>query len=219
MSLKRISLAAVSLVVVLAVIFGVLWAFPLFRVNTIDVRGAAHLPAEQVREATGLQPEENMLRVDVVAAANGVAGLPWVRSVTVEREWPSTVAVEITERQAVLFSGEPDGTHLIDETGTAFTIADPPPEAVEVTGEGSDDPEVLVEVAEVVDSIDPAVREQIDRVEAPGALEIEFILGDGRTVYWGANEENHDKALAMETVLGQEGQNWNISNPAMVTVR
>lgn len=219
MSLKRISLATAAVLVLIAVTFGVLWAFPVFRVTTVDVRGAAQLPEEQVREATGLQPEENMLRVDAVAAATGVAELPWVRSVTVEREWPGTIAVEITERRPVLFSEESDGAHLIDETGATFTIADPPPEAVEVTGAGSDDPAVLVEVAEVVDAVDPAVREQVDRVEVPGALEIEFILDDGRTVYWGANEENHDKALAMATVLTQEGQNWNISNPAMVTVR
>ena len=44
-----------------------------------------------------------------------------------------------------------------------------------------------------------------------------FHLKDERTVFWGASEDNANKALAFETILKMEGQNWNISNPELVT--
>lgn len=215
---RRVGLTVVSLLVVAAVAVGLLWAFPILRVSQVEVRGANNLPAEQVQEATGIQEGENMLRVDVAAAATAVAESPWVRTVTVSRSWPDTITVELAERDAVLFQNEADGAHLIDPDGTTFAVGEPPPEAVEVTGGAADDREALADVAEVVASVPPDLRAQVERVEVPSAAEITFVMGDGRTVYWGANEENHDKALAMATVLGREGQEWNISNPAMVTV-
>lgn len=219
MSKKLIAGTLAALVTLVAIAVGMLWAFPVLQVSDYEVTGNDRLPDEVVQEATGVVAGENMMRVDVADAAAGVAALPWVRSVTVARQWPSTLGVEVTERQAVLYAGDPDETHLIDETGTPFLIDVPPETAVEITGGGQDDPDVLREVAEVVGAIPDHVLEQVARVDAPSAPDIEFHLHDGRTVYWGANENNHDKALAMETVLTQVGQHWNISAPTMVTVR
>ncbi len=210
-------LAALMTLTVMAV--GAVWAFPVLRVADYEVTGNDRISDEVVQEATGVVVGENMMRIDIVDAAAGVAGLPWVRSVTVSRRWPDTLGVEVIERQAVLYADEPDGALLIDGAGTPFLIDVPPETAVEITGAGSDETDVLSEVAEVVGSLPEYVLEQVARVDAPSAPDIQFHLHDGRTVYWGANENNHDKALAMETVLTRTGQHWNISAPTMVTVR
>ncbi len=45
-------------------------------------------------------------------------------------------------------------------------------------------------------------------------------MKDGRTVTWGANNgdaDNANKARAFASVLKMDGQNWNISNPELVT--
>lgn len=219
MSKKFVVSVSAGLVALALVVTGVLWAFPVFKVTEYDVTGNERLSAEAVQEATGVAPGENLMRVDAQQAAAGVAGLPWVRTATVARQWPSTLQVEITERRVVLYADRPDGTHLIDETGTPFIIDAPPETAIEVTGEGSDDPEVLASVTEVVEAVPEHVRAQVARVDAPSDRDIEFHLDDGRTVYWGAAQNNHDKALAMEKVLSREGQHWNVSSPTMVTVR
>ena len=44
-------------------------------------------------------------------------------------------------------------------------------------------------------------------------------LREGRTVVWGAAEDNANKALALESVLQMEGTEFNISNPELVTTR
>lgn len=219
MSKKLIASVLAGLVALALVVTGVLWAFPVFKVTEYDVTGNDRLSAEAVQEATGVPPGENLMRVDAQRAAAGVAELPWVRTATVSRQWPSTLGVEITERRVVLYSREDDGTHLIDETGTPFIVDEPPEDALEVTGEGRDDPEVLASLVEVAEALPDQVRAQVARMDAPSDRDIEFHLDDGRTVYWGAAQNNHDKALAMETVLTRQGQHWNVSSPTMVTVR
>lgn len=215
MSRKRIAAAVAGLLVALVLVVGLLWAFPVLRVSAFEVTGNARTPQEQIIDATGVLEGDNLVRVDAGRAAAGVAQLPWARSATVSRGWPGTLRVEITERRAVLFTREPDGEHLIDEDGVPFVIDVPPEDAVEVTG-GVDS---FADIAEVVNALPEHVRTLVSSVDVPGPHELTLRLHDGRTVYWGASESNHDKALAVQTVIQREGQHWNVSNPAMVTVR
>lgn len=219
MSRKRIIAVVAGILVTVLVAVGVLWAFPVLTVRTYEVTGAGYTSQEDIVAATGVPEGANLVRVDASSAAAGVVSLPWVRTATVDRGWPDTLEVTVTERQAVLYSVEDDGDHLIDETGKPFLIDVPPETAVEVTGDQRQEPAVLTSVATVVASLPEEIRGQVARVDIPSEYDITFHLHDGRTVYWGANENNHDKALAMQTVLTREGQHWNISNPAMVTVR
>lgn len=219
MSKKRVLALIASVVAIIVIIGGVLWAFPLLKVSDFEVTGNSSTPEEVIVEATGLNVGDNLVRIDAGGAAAGVVDLSWVRTATVTRGWPSTVNIEVTERQAVLFSEEEDGPHLIDATGLPFVIDLPPESAVEVTGDQRNEPNVLGSVANVVASLPDDIRVGVSRVDIPSAYDITFHLHDGRSVYWGADELNHDKALAMQTVLTQEGQHWNVSNPNMVTVR
>lgn len=215
MTRKRIVVAAVGLLAALVLAVGLVWAFPVMRVSSFEVTGNVRTPEETVVEAAGVPEGANLARVDAGGAAAGVAQLPWVRSATVSRGWPGTLKVEVTERRAVLFTREADGEHLIDERGIPFVIDVPPEDAVEVTG----GPDSFAGIADAVTSLPEHVRAMVASVDAPGPHELTLRLVDGRTVYWGAPESNHDKALATQTVIQREGEHWNVSNPAMVTVR
>ena len=56
-------------------------------------------------------------------------------------------------------------------------------------------------------------------LEVKSAYSMTFRLKDDRSVFWGASEDNANKALAFETVLKMEGGQWNISNPELVTTK
>ncbi len=219
MSRKKILLAVGGVLAVILLALGVLWAFPILRVTGYEVSGNAHSPEEYVVDATGVNLGDNLVRVDAGAAAQGVAELPWVRSATVTRQWPGTLGVEIVERQALMYSSEGDGDHLIDTEGRPFVIDVPPEGAIEVSGSLREDPEALGGVAEALMAMPEHVRALIAEVEVPGLNEISLRLHDGRTIFWGASESNHDKALAVQTVIQREGGHWNVSNPSLVTVR
>lgn len=219
MSRRTILRAAAATVAVLLLLLGILWLFPVLRVDGYEISGNDRTPQETVIGATGVGAGDNLVRIDAGQAARGVAELPWVRSATVSRQWPSTLRVEVTERQALLYTSESDGDHLIDGDGRPFVIDTPPETAVEVTGDLREDPAALADVADVVSSLPEHVRLMVASVDVPGRYEITLLLDDGRTIYWGASESNHDKSLAMQTAIQRTGEHWNLSNPGLITVR
>ncbi|MDO5511221.1 cell division protein FtsQ/DivIB [Corynebacterium sp.] len=219
MSRRKVFTVIGAVLATLLIAAGVLWAFPVLRVSSFEISGNLNSPDEYVVEATGVREGDNLVRVDAGQAARGVVDLPWVRSATVSRQWPSTLAVEVTEREVLMFSSEDDGEHLIDTEGRPFVIDVPPEGAVEVTGAQRQDAQTLAGVADALTALSDPVRALVASVDVPGEYELELRLHDGRTIFWGASEENHDKALAVQTAVQREGGHWNVSNPSMVTVR
>lgn len=220
---KKVIAIVVSVIVAIVAISGVVaWFVPIFKVGTIDVTGAARTDPEQVIEESGIVEGENLLRVDATSAAQNIAKLPWVKSVTVNRGLPGSITVELVEREAAAFVKRSDGDHVIDTEGKEIIIGTPPFGTVEVSETDADNPEVLPAVISVIKAIreqDPKMTDNIEVVEAKDQFDIALKLKDGREIYWGSAENNHDKAVAMATVLKREGQSWNISSPSMVTVR
>lgn len=212
----------VSVGVSLLVLAGIAAAMPftpMMPVHGVNVEGNAALTPEQVEELTGIVPETPMGRVDVRAAAEGVAANPWVKSATVKRDWPSSIQVDVEEYTAVAFVALEDGAHLIDAEGKDFLVADPPPGAMELVGPGIEDEEGKRAAVEIAASISEKARGQVEALDARGPYEYVLRLREGRTVVWGAAEDNANKALALESVLQMEGTEFNISNPELVTSR
>ncbi|WP_394281045.1 cell division protein FtsQ/DivIB [Corynebacterium sp.] len=211
-----IGLATVVLVAIIAAI--VVLATPLFSVRNYNVEGNSHIAPEQVIEAAGVPEGSNLARADVGSAAQGVAGLPWVKSVTVTRGWPSSLNISITEHEAVAYVEEGDGVHLINAEGAAFAIDQPPAEALEIVGDARDDEAARKNAVDIAASIPEELRLEVEAINAKDPYNFELELNDDRLVVWGAAEHNHDKSLALDTVLKREGQRFDISNPSQVAV-
>lgn len=217
---RRRTVASVGVsLLVLAAIGAAMPFTPMMPVHGVNVDGNAALTPEEVEELTGFAPETPIGRVDVRAAAEGVAGNPWVKSATVKRDWPSAIQVDVEEYTAVAFVALDDGTHLIDAEGKDFLVADPPPGAMELVGPGIEDEEGKRAAVEIAASISEKARGQVEALDARGPYDYVLRLREGRTVVWGAAEDNANKALALESVLQMEGTEFNISNPELVTSR
>ncbi|WP_288831318.1 cell division protein FtsQ/DivIB [uncultured Corynebacterium sp.] len=216
---RRRALTVAAALLVVATAAAVMPFTPALPVKGIDVEGTSHLSPEEVRSAAGVAEGTPMGRVDVGAAAAGVAGIPWVKSATVKRHWPSSVDVEVVEHVAVAYVEQGDGTHLIDPEGREFTVDAPPPGAIKIAGEAVGDEAVRADAVAVATSISERVRGQVMSIEAKGNHNFVLKLADDRTVVWGAAEDNANKALALETVLQREGREFNVTNPELVTVR
>ncbi len=220
----RRSRIGVILGIVLALVLAVagavvVYTVPVFAVNQIEVTGNRQVATEDIRSATQVPEGENLLRVDTVAAASGVVANPWIERATVHRSLPSTLTVDVVERTAVAWIDSPEGVTLIDASGTPFIQAEPPEGAIHVTGSATDEEAVLEGAVDVAASLPDELRRQVDSVAADDQYTYTLLLRDGRRVFWGESVDNENKALALETVIQREGGEWNISNPALVTVR
>lgn len=90
----------------------------LLAVQTVDVTAAPHTNADDIRKAAAIRPDLHMFDVDEAAIARRIEALPWVDKATVQRSWPRTVTITVTERaiRAVVPDGA-GGWLTVDRTG------------------------------------------------------------------------------------------------------
>jgi cell division protein FtsQ len=97
-------------------------ASPRFALREIQVSLAAHVPRDEVLELAGVAEGDRLLAIDTEPLAARVAAHPWVRSVRVRRQLPSTLIIDLTERRAAA-AVSLGGLYLVDETGHPFKKA------------------------------------------------------------------------------------------------
>lgn len=220
---KKTVLAVIAVLLAIVVAAGVVvWTTPVFKVSDIAVSGNKAVSHEDITKATGITPGDNLVRVDVEDAAGKVAELPWVSTATVSRSFPSTLRVNVGEHAPVAFFKDGDETRLIDANGEAFAVGKPPEGAVEITGETGNPKDSAVhtpemeEAVSVIAALPDDLRSRVRTLEIEERYSLRFTLDDGRTVYWGADEDNADKARAMKAALQLEEQSFNVSNPELI---
>jgi hypothetical protein len=100
-------------------ILAALLAAPAFRVHRVEVTGD-HLVSRGAVLAAARVPQASLFTVDGDAIRERIASLPWVRSVTVTTELPSTVAIAVTEWQPDLLLRHAADTTFVAATGATL---------------------------------------------------------------------------------------------------
>jgi cell division protein FtsQ len=115
----------VDLGLLLAVVAGFALALrsPLLDVDEVRVAGAAHTTADAVLERSGLQAGDQLMDVDLRAAGESIATLPWVHEVRLHRGLDGVIEISITERTAVAVAGEGDDAYFVDVEGRVLAPA------------------------------------------------------------------------------------------------
>ncbi|KAA0023142.1 cell division protein FtsQ/DivIB [Antrihabitans cavernicola] len=211
---------AISAVVVVIALFALAYFTPLLSVRKVSVLGLHSIPQEQVVSALAVPDGRPLLRVDTNAAAKRVAQIPKVAQVRVQRDYPSSIKVTVTERTPVVFFDSPQGTHLLDATGVDYAIEPPPPGVprLKVGNPGQGDPATKA-VLDVLAATPPPLRVQVGEVAAKSISDIRLTLLDGRVVVWGSEEHSDRKAAVALPVLSQQGQTYDVSSPDLPTVK
>ena len=96
-----------------------LYFSPLLRVQHVQVVGAKEVDASQVEQLASLGGH-SMLRLDTASAQERIRFLPMVRSVQIERHWPQTVRVIVTERVPWGSWQVGDSRYVIDNEGVVL---------------------------------------------------------------------------------------------------
>lgn len=92
---------------------------PRFAASHLIYTPTSHLSAERVAALMGIEEGTNILSLDLPALEAKIAGDRWVAAVTVKRELPDTLRVEVVEHEpaAILLL---DRFYLIDRQGRPF---------------------------------------------------------------------------------------------------
>ncbi|MDQ1288962.1 MAG: cell division protein FtsQ [Actinomycetota bacterium] len=180
----------------------VVFASPVLAVRAVEVRGLHRLRAADVEALAATERGRALALASPSAVATKVAALPLVRSVTVERSWPSTLVVTVTEREPI--AGVPRGGRiaLVDADGVEVQLVAALPAGlplleVDVARSG---PATLRAAREVADAIPATLRRGVRSVRATSPDGVTFRLADGTTVVWGSSQDGPQKAAALVAV-------------------
>lgn len=184
----------------------------LFDVDEVRVSGSVHATPEQVVDASGLRPGDQILDVDPGVIATRVGALPWVAGVEVERRLGGVVVIVVSERTPVATVADPlGGRHLVDAAGRLLGPAEGDTSSL-LSLEGVTAPEPGADVLgaqgalELAAALTPGVRSQVSAVVVAADGTLELRLSAGRTVRVGPPVDLAAKAKTLTTFLGQVDQ-------------
>ncbi|HEX2895979.1 MAG TPA: FtsQ-type POTRA domain-containing protein [Marmoricola sp.] len=207
----------------LAVVLGGVWLVffsSVVTVRDVSVQGTRTISSVRVRAVAKTPIGLQLARVDLGAIRARVETIPAVKSVSVSRSWPHTVAISITERTPVAVVDRGAGLQAVDEDGVLFGSYPRQPADLPLLQTAPDvNAEALSEAAHVVTSLRPDIRAIVDRVEVESVDRIRLHLSGGRTVMWGRAEQSAEKASVLAVLLHQKAQEIDVSVPERPTTR
>ncbi|HVW31814.1 MAG TPA: FtsQ-type POTRA domain-containing protein, partial [Acidimicrobiia bacterium] len=205
----RIVLAVAALVL----FTGATWTTtrsPLLDVDHIEVSGGRVVTADQAIAGAGLRRGEPMISVDTAAAEARLRALPWIDAALVERAFPNTVRIRITERVATAMAANPAGGFVVlDRTGRVLAApADRPANLPEVIGTGpAPAPGATLDAArpvlDVVAALPEAVRKQVTTANLDG--EAVTLHTGSREIRIGPPTQLAAKVAALSVLLDKVG--------------
>ncbi|MBI5038624.1 MAG: FtsQ-type POTRA domain-containing protein [Nitrospirae bacterium] len=87
------------------------------KVRSVKIKGNRFVPAEELAPYLGKIEGRNIFRIDIRDIANGVKRHPWVKEVSIRRELPGTLWVDISERTPAVYVNNNGSLYLADEEG------------------------------------------------------------------------------------------------------
>ena len=152
---RRLRFVVIGVVVVAAL--GAAWAViasPFLDVDRIVVKGTTRMTSAELETAARIHRGDAMVWLDGGAAVARIDALPWIRAAHVEREWPGTVTITVTERTAVGWVDTGAGPALVDGTGRVLErVSKAPTDLPQVVG-----PKIVPPVGA---TIEPVVGAQV----------------------------------------------------------
>jgi len=105
---------------------------PHLRLRETVVKGCKELTEKEILTLAAIRPGQNLLTLNLETIADRIEANPWVRSVSVGREFPNRLVIVVRERKAVALLKKGQEFQLLDGDGFPFKKRE--------SGEGSDLP-------------------------------------------------------------------------------
>ena len=210
-----LGLVAVGVLAVVAlVVVAVLSRMPVFVITGIDATASEHVSADTIAKLAAIEDGTTLLSVDTSAVERNVRQNPWVRGVSVRREFPDTLGITVEERKvgALVVLGSGSSVWALGDDGVWI-------EPVQVDSSGSDDVTAsalakaqelgCILITNVPSSVDPAQGAQAtdDTVRAVLAYQDQLPpdISSKAQVYYAASTGSTSVVLSdgLEISLGQ----------------
>ena len=211
--------AALALVLLATGVWLVLFSSVL-TVRDVSVTGTRTISSVRVESVARAPIGDQLARADLDAIRARVETIPAVKSVSISRSWPHTIAIQVTERTPVAVVDRGAGLQAVDDAGVLFGSYARKPADLPLMETAPDvKSEPLAEAARVVTSLRPDIGALVERIEVESVDRIRLRLTGGRTVMWGSAEDSAQKAEVLAVLLERDAKEIDVSVPGRPTTR
>ena len=195
------------------------WFSSAFAATEVRISGLSLLTEQQVTDAAAVKLGAPLAAQDVEAIRNRVAALAPVAEARVERRFPHTIEITITERTLAYVWMDGNAARWVDADGVVFHEGGEAGQGTVKANIAAPEQRILRDVATVVSAVAPVLGERITLLQASAVDRIEIQLSDGDTIVWGSAEQSQVKAQVLSVLLSQEASVYDVSAPHAPTTR
>lgn len=207
---RRVFLSAVALAATGLIGWGLVRS-SLFALEGIEVTGNRLLSRAAVLQVSGITPGMNVLSVHPDLVEARIGRLPMVRSVIVERIYPSRVRIVIVERAPAAVMETTEGRWFLDAEGSVLGSTDAVPRGLPVIVVAGDVPAGagdrvrhagVPDALRLWEALPESLRKGSPAIEATRPNRLTLVLGPLRILF-GSTERLADKLDAVQLVLAR----------------
>ncbi|MDO8987083.1 MAG: FtsQ-type POTRA domain-containing protein [Coriobacteriia bacterium] len=208
-------LVVVAVVLVIAVGSIALYRSSIFLITKVEVMGNTQLSANEVRTLAAASPKATLLRFPAKEVSQRVSDSPWVRSVSVTRDFPDTMRIRVTEFvPSALVDGGGDIFWLVDSSGwviaqqpqettsTLITIRDL--ESFEASAGERSTSEALRNALRVWRALSSELRARTRTISAPSVDKTALMTTDDITIFVGSSADIERKDFVARRILEEQ---------------
>ncbi len=192
-------------------------------VRHIDVVGERLVPRDRVLAVARVRLGEPLVRLDTDAVRDRVEAVQEVETARVERRWPATVRIVVTERRPIVAVQHDNRFLQIDRYGVTVVTSAARPRGLPtltVTDPVQTDPALRAALT-VLRGLPPWLTRRVASVAAPSSEAVTLRLREGVEVVWGAPERTKDKLRLLQGLLDgtrrRGTKTIDVSSPEVVT--
>ena len=221
--------------VIEAMLLGWLWFGPALAVHTVEVVGARHLTPSQVAQAAGVAGNASIISIDGESAQQRLLGQVWVRTATVQPQFPGKVIVSVSEWQpvAVYHSGASPKLFLLSSQAvvlgrtakaTGLVVVQGPAGADPRLGDHAIDTQLLAALVNMQRGMPALIGQDVSTFIFDSCGDLTMVAKRGWKVYFGrvlTPEEFtalRDKLTALKAIAGNGNVDYSSSDLDYVNV-
>lgn len=186
-----------------------------FIAQGVTVTGNSRLTVEQISAVAAVPIGNSLMSINTAAMTTQLMTLPEIKVATVERGWPHTILIKVTERTPIAVAATLSGFNLIDSEGhNAGVVAAPPPGLLVISAV----PESKAMLGAIITLAAIPAQWQLIRLAAATQDNIVATLASGAVITFGSGERAEDKVEVAQALMEKGYSVINVSAPDAATV-
>lgn len=202
--------------IALIITWWALYQSRLFLIEDLKVLGTHRLDSAKVMQLADVHVGEPLISVNPQAISKKLSEIAQIKSVRVERGWPHSVLITVTERSPVAVVKSGSGFDLVDDAGMLAGKIDHKPRKMYVINANPNTQamKAAVQVALAIPS-----RWKVATISATNSKGVIVELSKGQMIIFGTGDQVHLKIRVAGSLLANKYRHINVSSPLNPTVR